>query len=405
MTLRHIPTRPFIFRLKQSKGASCASLPSGLQHALQHGVKMDLELVMHQAGRHFADSINPAVLPGSGTRRQKAAELAWFLLAMLDPKVVDAPIPNQKGAKGKPPKSEPRLVVVKPDDQDIQRLATEIFGVGATLELLRQQRVVDGRTFTKQSSRFDFEANEVGGGGRVRIEAKGTLNGVSSSAQRRSIRNKLTNVGGTYSRSLGVIVNLSTSASSKHRDAELLDPPGDAQDDRDGALRAAIRHYARVYDNDIQLERAATFLWELAAQPVPIEQLPSLDDWLSYQPRTSRVEHRFNRASLVLDLGHQLLEFWGGYWESYGTAHPVQASTSQFPVGYIGVDARVVSLLRARAFDAFLNFKGEAGVFEFEGEDVVAGSSSAPIDGVLIVEADGSVRAWLSKAPRGTIRA
>src|ERR1035438_4920107 len=91
--------------------------------------------------------------------------------------------------------SNDQLFVVDPNDADIKRLCSEVLGVGMALEFLRSRGNVDGRTIRKIGEAFDYEAYGPNGGGRIRIEAKGTFNDVSTSEHRRSIVNKITNSG------------------------------------------------------------------------------------------------------------------------------------------------------------------------------------------------------------------
>jgi hypothetical protein len=84
--------------------------------------------------------------------------MAWTIISLISPRVITG-----------------QLVVEDPLDGDIKRLCSEILGVGMSLEILRKKRVIDGRTIRKISAGFDFDANQRGEGGRVLIEAKGTL--------------------------------------------------------------------------------------------------------------------------------------------------------------------------------------------------------------------------------------
>jgi hypothetical protein len=118
---------------------------------------MQLADVLVQAGRHFADRVNPDAFARGFTTRQVATAMAWTIISLISPTVAS----NQ-------------LLVEDPVDGDIKRLCSEILGVGMSLEVLRKS-VIDGRTIRKISAGFDFDAIERGGGGRVLIEAKGTF--------------------------------------------------------------------------------------------------------------------------------------------------------------------------------------------------------------------------------------
>ncbi len=104
------------------------------------------------------------------------------------------------------------LWVEDPEDQDIKRLCSEILGVGAGLQLLVQNGVIEGRTIRKISERFDFRAKSVIDRKRVYIEAKGTFNGVSIGEHRASFSRKLTEPGlftatrpRGYARAIGIV--------------------------------------------------------------------------------------------------------------------------------------------------------------------------------------------------------
>ncbi len=90
--LKLVPSAPFIFRVKANASASCQ--PIAWLQLLSAGAEMDFNLMLIQAGRHFATSMNPSVFKGSGPKREKATELAWYLIAMLEPSVVAAPAPQ-----------------------------------------------------------------------------------------------------------------------------------------------------------------------------------------------------------------------------------------------------------------------------------------------------------------------
>ena len=179
--------------------------PDWVSKLLTKGAKLSLPSLVFQAGRHFSDRLNADVFAGTSTKREKAAALAWVIIAMVNPFVENE-----------------LLWVENPKDQDISRLCSEILGVGGALELLISAGVIDGRTIRKRSTEFDFDANSVGGTSRVFIEAKGTFNGGAASGQRDSFRKKLDTPGiitTTFPRSYGRAVGIIFSIWSKEKEA------------------------------------------------------------------------------------------------------------------------------------------------------------------------------------------
>jgi hypothetical protein len=136
---------------------------------------MKLGSLLFQSRLHFARRLNPTVVTGSATERQKAMALAWAICSMVSPYIKDD-----------------QFWVKNVDDLDVKRLCSEVLGVGAALQTLVQCEVVDGRTLCKLGGRFDFRAKSPVDRKDVYIEAKGTMNGASLDKHRASFSEKLT---------------------------------------------------------------------------------------------------------------------------------------------------------------------------------------------------------------------
>ncbi|GMV20043.1 MAG: hypothetical protein AMXMBFR56_82670 [Polyangiaceae bacterium] len=371
------------------------SLMGHVAALVNNGATLRLEDVLVQAGRHFADTLNPSVIPGSDTRRQKATALAWYVLAMLDPSV-------QGG----------QLVVSAPGDPDIQRLGMEVLGVGMGIELLRSQGQIDARTLRKTHGTFDFEACGRGGQSRIAIELKGSLNGASIGKHQTSFRGKLRTAGFLspgglargYNAAIGLIFSAwSMTGGTRGNDFQLLDPSGDAENSRDDAIRSAIRFYARRYDEVAGLPRAAAMLDALAAVDAPIEEIPDLAPWLG-RDAGHRAERRFNRASLTFEFEEGESTYWGGFWDAQYVRPPFKVdglSANAFPVAYTGIDRRVMRRLRARQFDEFLAFSAKPQGYRFSFVDRRDGDDRAAptVSGYVFIDADGVCAAWFDRYP------
>jgi hypothetical protein len=384
MTLRNIPQQPFNVEVKEYRPRSwatpCPTRPKWVKDLLADGRDLYLEPIMIQAGRHFADSLNMSVFPGSATRRQEATKLAWTLVSMLYPTVISD-----------------KLVVTEPGDQDIRRLASEVLGVGGALELLRNVGLIDARTIRKVSSRFDFAANATSTGGtvsRVSIEAKGTMELASVVKQRKSFVGKLRSLGGLrgYTRAVGVVFSTWTDPTQRRHDIELMDPEGHETFHPNEAVREIIRFYARRFDETAGIPQAAQRLWQLAELEGLFNTNVSLREQLGAPQQTERT---FNRSSFIFHFGAATQTYWGTFWEGSAIPCPLRLSdaerTSGLRYAYTGIDRRVIDLLRERRFAELLALRTEARQFTI--------SDPRGLRGRFLADQDGVVRGWLNQIP------
>lgn len=204
--------------------------PNWLTSLLAGGCALQLEDVVLQAGRHFSDRVNRQIFSSSSSRRQAATAIAWTILSLVAPSVTNS-----------------QLFVSDPLDGDIKRLCSEVLGVGMALEILRKRGVIDGRTITKLAESFDYEANGRNGGGRIKIEAKGTFNDASTSGHRTSIWNKINGASlpRGYNSVIGIIASLWTVGEVRDFDVEICDPEQQPESNFEAAVREIIRFYAR----------------------------------------------------------------------------------------------------------------------------------------------------------------
>src|SRR4030088_1379153 len=79
--------------------------PDWLTSLLNTGCGMQLADVLVQAGRHFADRVNPGAFAPGSTDRQLATAMAWTIISLISPRVITG-----------------QLVVEDPLDGDIKRL-------------------------------------------------------------------------------------------------------------------------------------------------------------------------------------------------------------------------------------------------------------------------------------------
>lgn len=390
MSLSSVPSQPFEVTVKTwapTKYSGCPSPPQWLKDLVKDGATLQLGAVLIQAGRHFADALNPEVLPGTGSRRQKATQLAWYLIATMNPTVVGN-----------------RLVVERPGDTDIQRIASEVLGVGAGLELLRSQERIDARTLDKDNvgGSFDFTASPRGGIGKIKIELKGCLDG-NRGRHQASFWKKLENSGllkpgaaRGYSSAIGLIFSGWTKAQTSGADFQIVDPEVEPLNDDDSAIRAVIKFYARRLDQDFRLDEGAKRLWDLSQLTQPLRDLRQSKEVLGRHPSQNRRERVFNRTQL--ELGSRT--FWGGFWSGTAMPPPVgfgdQLSGMRF--GYLGIDRRPFELMRDGKWDDLLAYKCESSMKKFDFHE-----GNIPIRGFLITDETGVIRAWFNAIPDGPI--
>jgi len=384
-----VPTDRFVATVREYQPRSLVSecpgvCPGWVDKLVASGCTMDFERLVIQAGRHFADSLNLAVVPNSTTRRQDATRLAWVLLAMLQPTVANR-----------------RLEVVEIPDSDIARLTSEIIGVGACLELLRSSGIIDARTLQKETrfGRFDYTATGRNGAGSIAIEAKGTFRERSLQGHRQSFKGKLKAEGllrkasgRGYSRAIGVIFSTWCAGLPRREDFELLDPEGEEDDCFESAVRRTIRFYARRYDEIAGIKRAAESLWRLAVFPQLFDKSAPLTDFLGSSPK---LPGRFSRISLTLrHEGHEQV-FWGTVWDAsvmpYPFRLPEDAKETGLPIAYTGIDRRVIDFLRIRDFKSLLALDCVEGLYAL--------SAKSEKIGRILTDGFGVVQGWFSKFP------
>lgn len=338
----NIPEESFCLLVRQGADRRCTvKNPQWVTDVVSNGVRLYLEDVMMQAGRHFADRVNPETMVG-GTGRQTAMALAWAIGSMVRPSVVaDA------------------LVVEDPGDPDVKRLCSEIFGVGLGLEMLRACQVIDARTLKKVAARFDFEAHGPNGGRLLRIEAKGTFNNVSSSKQRRSIADKIAALGEVkrYDRAVGIIASLWTADRQRIFDIEITDPEREPKEHFQDAVREVIRFYAHRFDEAVGNPEGVQDLLAIASDPALFaDKTPRL---LKNVGTTIRPSRHFWRVQLVAHSAGQAQRFLGAFWERHKLPVPLPLDTreGESAVAYMAVDARVLELIRERKFRELLSYK------------------------------------------------
>jgi hypothetical protein len=321
---------------------------------------MQLADVLVQAGRHFADRVNPDAFAPGFTTRQVATAMAWTIISLISPKVAS----NQ-------------LVVEDPMDGDIKRLCSEILGVGMSLEVLRKKKVIDGRTIRKISAGFDFDAIERGGGGRVLIEAKGTFRDATTSDHRTSIYNKIINEGlpRGYSRAIGVITSLWTSTDMREFDVEVCDPEEPAESHFEQAVREIIRFYARRFEEAVAIPQGVELLFHAASSPDLLDKTkPSpLPD---ATPNRGRLIDPLRHNTLRLNRAGLVQEFWGRFWEARKLPIPLPFPNRNEAIpleAFIGIDSSIFQFIRDRDFRSLLSYEtNDDGLWEARGEDFTA---------------------------------
>jgi len=343
INLKSVPAEAFTAFVRKSTPQSCRLNPKWVEDAVKKGVRLTLQNVLIQAGRHFNDRVNPATFVGA-KGRQAATALAWTICGMIEPFV-----------------SSNRLLVEDPRDPDVKRLCSEIFGVGLALEVLRKCGVIDARTLQKLSKRFDFEATGPNGTGLVRIEAKGTFNNVSGSAHRASIEKKIAAQGNArnYNRNIGIIAALWTEDKQGEFDMELSDPEREPRDHFKEAVRAVIRFYAFRFDESVGNEEGVKSLLAIADDPALFDkEEPKSLLALGSADRPSR---HFWRSQVVLRQKHRNQRFLGAFWEPRKLPIPLELgdNRTQGEVAFMGVDAEILRLIRTRDFRSLLAYTAE----------------------------------------------
>lgn len=312
----------------RTKYPTCLIRPAWLDNLKTGGATLSLSAIWRQAGRHFGDRLIPIVVGYNGTARQLATDTAWRLASMLRPSI----------------DLHSQLVLVPPNDADVQRLAIEILGVGASLELLVQSKAIDRRTIRKLSGRFDYEAHAPNAGAKIFIEAKGTLNGISRQKHRASIQKKINHPDKkprkkrTYDRWLGVIFLGWSQGKHPGIDFEIADPTGEPSGNHIDALAAIAEFYARTFEL-VGLEGAQRF-WQFSQNPtMSMQRRKELFFTHSSITPFSRVsvKTRFPDGSEI--------EFGGSYWRSWSVVflrENHEPPDRLLDYCFIGVDKRII---------------------------------------------------------------
>lgn len=355
--------------------------PGWVIDAVDNGLEMCLGSLLFQSGLHFARKLNPSVMTGSATKRQKAMALAWAIFSMVSPYI-----------------KNDQLWVKNVDDLDVKRLCSEILGVGAALQMLVQCEVVDGRTLCKLGGRFDFQAKSPVDRKDVYIEAKGTMNGASLGKHRASFSNKLTTPGVItvanprgYSRAIGVIFSIWTDdVVQRGADVELLDPEYGSEQAFEEMVREVIAFYATVLDEAVGKPGGANELMAISKSP----ELFRKDSEAPIDINVSgRFPLKFQSSTLRLKAETTVRTFMGTFWES-GAVH-LEAmnplSHREYPYQYVGIDREVFISIQKRNFELLLKLTRY--------EEKIIELRSPSLNGVLYLDRYGVLRAWLDRLP------
>lgn len=344
INLSSVPAEAFTAIVRKSTGQNCKLKdPGWVRDAVNKGVRLTLQNVLIQAGRHFSDRVNPATFVGA-KGRQAATAVAWTICGMTQPFV-----------------SSNRLLVEDPRDPDVKRLCSEIFGIGLALEVLRKCGVIDARTLQKLSARFDFTAKGPNGAGLVKIEAKGTFNNVKGSAHRASIEKKIAAEGNArnYNRNIGIIAALWTEDKQGGFDMELCDPEREAHNHFEEAVREVIRFYAFRFDESVGNEDGVKALLAIADDPALFDQEePKSLLALGSAEHPSR---HFWRAQVVLRQKNRSRRFLGSFWEPRKLPIPLELgkNRTEDEVAFMGVDAEILRYIRMRDFRSLMAYTAE----------------------------------------------
>jgi hypothetical protein len=386
ISLGTIPNDTFTVTIKEYESRKparrCPGLtPEWVIDAVDDGLEMSLGSLLFQSGLHFARKLNPTVMTGSATNRQKAMALAWALFSMVSPYIKDD-----------------QLWVKNVDDLDVKRLCSEVLGVGAALQTLVQCQVVDGRTFEKLGGRFDFQAKSPVDRTDVYIEAKGTMNGASLDKHRASFSGKLSAPGVLtasnprgYSRAVGVIFSIWTDdCTERGADVELLDPEHPAEDAFEEMVREVIAFYATVLDEVVGKANGASQL--LAASKS--RNLFVKDGEAPIDINVSgRFPIDFHSSTLRLRTGKTSRTFMGTFWEprAAGLEATDPLKHREYPFQYVGIDRDVLISIQERDFEFLLSMR--------KGKERMVELRSEAANGVLYLDRYGVLRAWLDKIP------
>jgi hypothetical protein len=361
--------------------------PVWLKGLVATGWQLQMNDIVIQAGRHFSDKVNMNAFGPNTTRRQAATAIAWTIISMVSP-YVDG---NQ-------------LFVVDPNDSDIKRLCSEVFGVGMALELLRSVGIVDGRTIRKLGETFDYDAFGPNGGERINIEAKGTFENAATSEHRKSIANKITNeitnydLPRGYNRAIGIIASLWTTGKVRKFDVEICDPERKPEDHFREAVREVIRFYARRFDEAVAIERGTETLFAIAEdEHLFDESAPTILGKLGRDRRKPIADLYHNR--LAIRRQGVVQEFWGRLWEPRKLPIPLTLETD-LKTGkrsaFMGVDSAIFRLIQQRDFHKLLSYRtNDKGLWYAKGATYAAvfnidsyGVARGLIEGDLPMEVD-----------------
>jgi hypothetical protein len=370
--------------------AACPTTPRWVTAVVKSGTQLALDEVVIRAGHHFTGSINLDAFPSRTTARQAAIETAWFLISMLRPKVIGG-----------------KLMLSKPIDQDVQKLAIEILGAGASIELLRSLGRIDARSIKKEhlfANRFDFSARERSGHRRVRLEVKGTLNAASRSGHQKSITGKLATLPRrNYAAGIGVMFLGWSRKTPKKRvaDFQISDPDGRGGANIDKELRALVRYYADAYELG-GLPLASERLRALATA-VPDLSRATAAQMQQYLGRAAsvdlfaRVRNEFRTATGAQVYGGAFFESRVRPWQGEGLR--AQVNTDGLGYLFIGIHENVVALLRAGQQERLLMMKFDEALYAFELPVALAGGrlvgpEEPTYRGIARLTEDGVAYVW-----------
>lgn len=357
--------------------------PSWLTTLLADGRALQLEDVVLQAGRHFSDRVNRQIFTSNPSRRQAATAIAWTILSLVAPSVTNS-----------------QLFVSDPLDGDIKGLCSEILGVGLALEILRKCAVIDGRTITKLAGSFDYEANGRDGGGRIKIEAKGTSNDASTSDHRTSIWKKINGASlpRGYDSAIGIIASLWTVGQVRDFDIEVCDPERQPENQFEVAVREIIRFYARRFDESTGIPEGTDLLFSVASNSRLF--VKSSRPILPQATRDSRkpVSILYHNRVSIRRLGI-VQEFWGRIWEPRKLPIPLKLEGVRDPqklTAFMGIDSAIFGLIRDRNFKGLVSYStNDEGLWRAEGTEYRAvfsvdsyGIVRGLIEGELPMEVD-----------------
>lgn len=346
--------------------------PAWLTVLLSSGLNLQLEDVVLQAGRHFSDRVNPGSFAAGASRRELATAIAWTIISLVSP---DA--------------STGQLILEDPMDGDIKRLCSEIIGVGLALEVLRKRNAIDGRTIRKIASGFDYEANQPGGGGLVKIEAKGTFSGASLTEHRTSIYNKIVTEGLTrgYDSAIGVIACLWTADDTRGFDLEICDPERVPEGHFEESIREIIRFYARRFEEVVNIEEGTKLLFAAADSSDLFKKLkPPVFPERAFDTRRILLPFRHNAVRLRRSGAVQ--EFWGRIWEPRKLLVPLPLPTrnpTRARQVFMGIDVAIFGFIQDRNFAGLLAYKAD--------DDGLWWAEDQQLNAIFSVDSYGIVRA------------